>query len=73
MPGAAHLPLKRGQKIAVIGPNGDVADVWQGQYPPLYHGGNCPVSTGRAQPPYSQTYYYDCLPTAFSEIAKANA
>ena len=27
----AHLPLKRGLKIAVIGPNGDSADVYLGE------------------------------------------
>ena len=43
--GAAHLPLKRGINIAVIGPNGDVADVFQGQY----HGGSCPTDTGTPQ------------------------
>jgi beta-glucosidase-like glycosyl hydrolase len=63
---AAHLPLKRGMKIAVIGPNGNVADVSQGQY----HGGNCPDAHPPA--PYNPTYDYDCLPTAFSEILHAN-
>ena len=29
--GKAHLPLKKGLKIAIIGPNGDVPDVFQGQ------------------------------------------
>ena len=65
--GAAQLPLKRGQKIAVIGPNGNVQDVWQGQY----HGGNCPGAKPPA--PYNPTYDYDCLPSALSEITKANA
>ena len=27
--GAAHLPLKKGLKLAVVGPNGNVADVFQ--------------------------------------------
>ena len=66
--GAAHLPLQKGLKLAVIGPNGDVADVFHGQY----HGGSCPTDSGTAKKPYSQTYYYDCLPTAFSALAKAN-
>ena len=65
-PGAAQLPLARGQKLAIIGPNGNVQDVFQGQY----HGGNCPDAKPPA--PYNPTYDYDCLPTAFSEIARAN-
>ena len=62
------LPLRRGTKIAVIGPNGNVADVFQGQY----HGGSCPTDSGTAKPPYSQTYFYDCLPTAFTELRRQN-
>ena len=42
---AARLPLRRGLALAVIGPNGNVADVFQGQY----HGANCP-GTGPAPP-----------------------
>ena len=70
--GKAHLPLKKGLKIAIIGPNGDVPDVFQGQY----HGGSCPDdSPDHDDPPapYSPTYDYDCLPSAYSEIAKMNA
>ena len=59
--GAAHLPLKRGLNIAVVGPNGNVQDVFQGQY----HGHSCPGVEG-----WSGSY--DCLPTALSEITKAN-
>ena len=57
----AHLPLARGQNIAVIGPNGNVADVFQGQY----HGSNCPNVSG-------WNGSYDCLPTAFTEIRRQN-
>jgi hypothetical protein len=70
--GKAHLPLKKGLKIAIIGPNGDVPDVFQGQY----HGGSCPDDApdhDNPPKPYSPTYDYDCLPSAYSEIAKANA
>ena len=30
--GKAHLPLRKGVNIAIIGPNGNVPDVFQGQY-----------------------------------------
>lgn len=58
---AARLPLRRGLKLALIGPNGDSASVYQGQY----HGPSCPE-----QPTNSE--YYACLPTALSEIRAAN-
>jgi beta-glucosidase-like glycosyl hydrolase len=61
--GVAHLPLHRGMHLAVIGPNGNVADVFQGQY----HGSNCP---GR---PEAWNGSYDCLPTAYTAIRDANA
>jgi hypothetical protein len=48
-------------KLAIIGPNGDSADVYQGEY----HGPSCPE-----QPLNSG--YYGCLPTGFSAIAAAN-
>ena len=35
---AAHLPLKRGLNLALIGPNADDAAVYQGQY----FGPSCP-------------------------------
>jgi hypothetical protein len=57
----ARLPIKRGLKLALIGPNGDSASVYQGQY----HGPSCPE-----QP--ANSGYYGCLPTAFSAIKKAN-
>jgi hypothetical protein len=59
-----------GIKIAVVGPNGNIQDVFQGQY----HGGSCPDSSPDhdQHPPYSPTYDYDCLGTAYSEIKKAN-
>ena len=41
------LPLAKGKKIAIVGPNGGVKDVFQGQY----HGGNCPADA-------SHTYLY---------------
>jgi len=63
---AAHLPLKRGLNVAVVGPNGNAADVFQGQY----HGGNCPDAHPAA--PFNPTYDYDCLPTAFTAISSAN-
>lgn len=59
--GAAKLPLKRGLNLAIIGPNGNVSDVYQGQY----HGASCPDD------PHNH-YNYDCLPTAYSAIRKAN-
>ena len=62
------LPLRRGTSIAVIGPNGNVADVFQGQY----HGGSCPTDSGTAEPGFSQTYFYDCLPTAYTELRQQN-
>ena len=106
--GKAHLPLKKGLKIAIIGPNGDVPDVFQGQVSSRlgrqslkslrltfnslslsaisaciclyllgqYHGGSCPDDSpdhDNPPKPYSPTYDYDCLPSAYSEIAKANA
>ena len=38
--------------VFVLGrPNGNVADVFHGQY----HGGSCPLSSGQAKKPYSQT------------------
>ncbi len=60
--GAAHLPLspERVRRVAVVGPNGNVADVFQGQY----HGTNCPGST-------NWNGSYDCLPTAFDAIQDA--
>ena len=36
------LPLPRGKRVAIIGPNGNVSDVYQGQY----HGANCPGNGG---------------------------
>ena len=70
--GQAHLPLTKGIKIAIIGPNGNVPDVFQGQY----HGGSCPTDSpdhDKPPKPYSPTYDYDCLPTLFSEVQKMNA
>ena len=58
---AARLPLRRGLKLALVGPNGDSAGVYQGQY----HGPSCPEQPANAG-------YYACLPTALTEIRAAN-
>ena len=58
---AAHLPLKRGLKVAVVGPNGDSSDVYFGEY----SGPSCPE-----QP--LNPGYFGCLPTGFDTIAAAN-
>jgi beta-D-xylosidase 4 len=57
----ALLPLKRGLKIAIIGPSGNASDAWQAEY----HGPLCPEEP-------ENSGYYGCLPTALSEITAAN-
>jgi hypothetical protein len=59
---AAHLPLKRGTNIAIIGPNGNVSDTYTGQY----HGAFCPKNG-------ADHYDYTCLPSAFDAVKTANA
>ena len=55
------LDVEHGLNVAVVGPNGNEADVFQGQY----HGTNCPGST-------NWNGSYDCLPTAFTELRRLN-
>ena len=66
--GAAQLPLKRGLKLAIVGPNGNQSGVFSG----LYHGANyadfAANATGR-----ERNIDASCLPTAFETIAKENA
>ena len=68
---SVQLPLKRGLKIAVVGPNGNSSSVYQG----LYHTANCPDHNPVNKTAFneSSTEYTGCLPTAYDEIAKANA
>jgi beta-D-xylosidase 4 len=58
---AAHLPLKRGLKLALIGPNGNHSDVYQGQY----HGMSCPEEPSNSED-------YTCLPSTVDAITAAN-
>ena len=59
---ANHLPLKKGLKLAVIGPNGNSTAVYQGQY----QGPSCPDAP-------EDEGYTGCLPSALSAIRAANA
>ena len=65
---AAHLPLALGQKIAVVGPNGNSSYVFQGSY----HTGNCPQTVSSTGFNRSEIEDTSCLPTAYDEIARIN-
>ena len=68
---SVQLPLKRGLRIAVVGPNGNSSSVYQG----LYHTANCPDHNPVNKTAFndSSTEYTGCLPSAYDAIAKANA